>query len=118
MILTEGKTRHVSCLGEMLPIRDALEVVGGKWKVLILTSIMQGNRRFKEIERSIPKLNPKVLSKELKDLEEHQLIKRVVHEEYPVRIEYTATEYSYSLKRVMQELHAWGTNHHQKLFGK
>jgi len=54
----------------------------------------------------------------LKDLEEHQLIKRVVHEDYPVRIEYTATEYSYSLKRVMQELHAWGTNHHQKLFGK
>jgi len=63
MILTEGKTKHLACLGEMLPIRDALEVVGGKWKVLILTSIMQGNRRFTEIERSIPKLNPKRLFK-------------------------------------------------------
>ena len=118
MILTEGKTKHVSCLGEMLPIRDALEVVGGKWKVLILTSIMQGNRRFKEIERSIPNLNPKVLSKELKDLEEHQLISRVVHDDYPVRIEYRATEYSYTLKKVMTELHSWGTSHHKKLFGK
>lgn len=118
MILTEGKTKHVACLGEMLPIRDALEVVGGKWKVLILTSIMQGNRRFKEIERSIPNITPKVLSKELKDLEEHQLINRVVHDDYPVLIEYLATEYFHSLKKVMMELHAWGTNHHQKLFGE
>lgn len=79
---------------------------------------MQGNRRFKEIERSIPNLNPKVLSKELKDLEEHQLVSRVVHDDYPVRIEYTATEFSYSLKDVMTALHAWGANHHKKLFGK
>ena len=118
MILTEGKTKHVACLGEMLPIRDALEVVGGKWKVLILTSIMQGNRRFTEIERSIPKLNPKVLSKELKDLEEHKLVERVVHDDYPVRIEYIATDYSHSLKQVMLELHTWGVNHHKKLFAK
>jgi DNA-binding HxlR family transcriptional regulator len=118
MILTEGNNRQVACLGQMLPIRDALEVVGGKWKVLILTSIMQGNRRFTEIERSIPHLNPKVLSKELKDLEEHRLIKRIVHEDYPVRIEYVATEYSHSLKKVMVELHAWGVNHHREVFGK
>ena len=118
MILTEGNNPQVVCLEQMLPIRDALEIVGGKWKILILTAIMQGNHRFKEIERSIPKISPKVLAKELKDMEMHQLIKRVVHEEYPVRIEYLATEHALSLKKVMLELHAWGIAHHQKMFGK
>ncbi|RTQ45389.1 transcriptional regulator [Hymenobacter gummosus] len=119
MLLTDGTTKQLHCLAQVQPIRDALEVVGGKWKVLVLTSIMQGSRRFREIETSIPKLNPKVLAKELKDLEEHQLIRRTVYEDdYPVRIEYTATEYAYTLKQVMLELHAWGENHRRKVFGK
>lgn len=119
MILTEGDSKQVACLAQMLPIRDALEVVSGKWKILILTAIMHGNRRFTEIERSIPSLNPKVLAKELKDLEEHQLVQRIVHDdESPVLIEYVATEYSHTLRKVMLELHAWGVNHHKQLFGK
>ena len=100
----------------MLPIRDALEVVSGKWKILILTSLMHGNQRFTEIQRSIPNINPKVLSKELKDLEEHQLIQRIVHDDDPVFIEYLATDYARTLKKVMLELHTWGVNHHKKLF--
>ncbi|GAB4012535.1 helix-turn-helix transcriptional regulator [Spirosoma sp. KCTC 42546] len=118
MILTEGDTKTIDCIGQMLPIRDALDVISGKWKVLILTSVMQGNRRFTEIQASIPKINPKVLSKELKDMEEHQLIQRIVHDSSPVLIEYVATEYSRTLKRVMMELHAWGVNHRKQLFGK
>jgi len=116
MILSEGENRRIECLKQMLPIRDALEVVSGKWKILILTSLMHGNQRFTEIQRSIPNINPKVLSKELKDLEEHQLIKRIVHDDYPVFIEYVATEYAQSLRKVMQELHTWGVNHQKKLF--
>ncbi len=118
MILIEGQTKQINCIEQMLPIRDALDVIGGKWKVLILSSIMQGNRRFTEIKTSIPKINPKVLSNELKDLEEHQLIDRIVHEGPPVFIEYIATEYARSLKQVMIELHGWGVNHRKKLFGK
>jgi DNA-binding HxlR family transcriptional regulator len=118
MILTESESKQVRCLEQMLPIQDALDVMGGKWKVVILSSIMQGNRRFKEIERSIPKISPKILSKELKDMEEHQLIHRITHEDYPVSIEYVATEYARSLKNVMMELHAWGVNHRKKLFDK
>ena len=86
--------------------------------MLILTSIMHDNRRFMEIQRSIPEINPKVLSKELKDMEEHQLIKRIVHDEHPVLIEYVATDYSRSLKKVMMELHSWGTNHRKQILGK
>ena len=118
MILTEGDSRQVACLAQMLPIRDALEVVSGKWKILILTSMMHGNRRFTEIARSIPKLTAKVLAKELKDLEEHQLVEHIVHDDYPTSIEYFATKYSHSLKKLMLELHAWGINHHKQLFGK
>lgn len=118
MILTKGKTKHVDCLDQLLPIRDALDVISGKWKVLILTSIMRDNRRFGEIQRSIPKINPKVLSKELKDMEEHQLINRIVDENNPGLIEYIATDYSHSLKKVMMELYSWGVNHRKQLLGK
>ena len=118
MILTEGQTKSIDCIDQMLPIRDALDVISGKWKVLILTSIMRGNRRFTEIQTSIPKINPKVLSKELKDMEEHQLIKRIVHADYPVLIEYIATDYSRTLKKVMMELHAWGVNHRKQILGQ
>ncbi len=118
MILTEGQSKQISCIEQMLPIRDALDVIGGKWKVLILTSIMQGNRRFTEIKASIPKMHPKVLSSELKDMEEHQLIERVVYNDHPAFIEYVATDYSRSLKSVMMELHEWGVNHRKKIIGK
>ncbi|MGI4874723.1 MAG: winged helix-turn-helix transcriptional regulator [Janthinobacterium lividum] len=72
---------------------------------------------LQEIQTSIPNINPKVLSKELRDLEEHQLIKRMVHNEYPVLIEYVVTEYAQSLKKVLLELHAWGAAHRQKILG-
>lgn len=119
MLLIEGSTRQLDCLSQIRPIRDALDVVGGKWKVLILTAIMRGNGRFTDIQTNVPGINPKVLAKELKDLEEHQLIRRLVHEdEYPVRIEYVATDYARTLKKVMLELHDWGVEHRRRVFGK
>lgn len=106
------------CLMTMLPIRDALDVISGKWKIMILVSIKFKNKRFREIERSIPKITSKVLAKELKDLEQHKLIKRTVYDDYPVVIEYTLTDYAKSLEKVMKELHSWGVNHRKKIIGK
>lgn len=103
------------CLARMLTVRDALDVISGKWKVLIIISIMSGNKRFREIERSIPKISSKVLAKELKDLEEHQLIKRTVYDESPVLVEYTATDYVFTLEKVIEELHHWGLNHRKRI---
>lgn len=102
----------------MLPIRDALDVISGKWKMMILISIKHNNKRFREIERSIPKISSKVLAKELKDLEQHKLIKRTVYDDYPVSIEYTLTDYALTLERVMNELHTWGLNHRKQILGK
>ncbi len=118
MSKTSDKTQHGKCLSQMLPVRDALDVISGKWKMMILISIIHGNKRFREIERSIPKITSKVLAKELKDLEEHQLIKRTIYDDYPVLIEYTTTEYVKSLEKVMKQLHIWGVNHRKKMFGK
>lgn len=109
---TEMVSRH------LLPVRDALDALSGKWKLLIIVSLMQGNKRFKEIERSIPRLSSKVLAKELRTLEEDQLIERKVFDTYPVSIEYTLTEHSKSLKDVVSELYKWGTLHREKMLNK
>lgn len=106
------------CQSKMKGVRDALDVINGKWKLIIIISIMDGNNRFGEIEKSIPKINPKVLSKELKDLEEHKLIKRTVQDDYPVVIKYSVTEYVNSLGKVLDALHEWGVNHRKKIFEK
>ncbi|MGQ3013869.1 MAG: winged helix-turn-helix transcriptional regulator [Flavobacteriales bacterium] len=112
------ESTQTECLARMLTVRDALDVISGKWKVLIIISIMSGNKRFREIERSIPKISSKVLAKELKDLEEHQLIKRTVYDALPVLVEYTATDYVFTLEKVIEELHNWGLNHRKKIIGQ
>lgn len=112
------KKKHGDCVSDMLPIRDALDVINGKWKMLILVSLLHGNRRFSEIQRSIPKINAKVLAKELKDLEQHKLVQRTVYNDYPVLIEYTTTDHAKTLKKVMSELYAWGVMHRKKIIGR
>lgn len=107
-----------ACLSKMLAVRDTLDVINGKWKVMILVSIEHGNSRFKDIERSIPKITSKVLAKELKDLEEHKLIVRTVYDDTPVIIEYTTTAYSRTLGKVMNELYNWGVNHRKKIMAE
>lgn len=100
----------------LLPVRDTLDIIGGKWKILILISLWEGNNHFREIERSIPGLSTKVLSKELKDMEANRLVVRTVLNGFPVRTKYTPTEHSKTLRRVISELREWGVNHRKKIF--
>ncbi|MDO6435789.1 helix-turn-helix domain-containing protein [Cyclobacterium sp. 1_MG-2023] len=112
------KMEHKECMSALLPVRDTLDIIGGKWKILILISIWEGNKHFREIERSIPKLSTKVLSKELKDLEANHLITRSVINGFPVRTEYKPTDYSKTLEKVILELQQWGINHRKKIFSE
>lgn len=96
-------------------IQDTLFVLGGKWKLPIILSIYSGNRRFNDISNSIPKITNRVLSKELKHLEENFLIKRTVIEEYPIRIEYNVTDYAYGLEEVIAPMESWGKKHKLKI---
>ncbi|MBC9915398.1 helix-turn-helix transcriptional regulator [Chitinophaga varians] len=108
---------HKDCLGVIMPVRDALDVINGKWKLPIIIAISRGHKRFRDIERNIPKITSKVLSKELKDLEAHKLLKRSVFDSQPVSVEYTLTPYAATLNPVIDALYAWGTEHRKTIFG-
>lgn len=111
------KKEHLDCLNTVKPVRDALDVISGKWKLLIIISISVGNCRFTDIQESIPGITPRALAKELKDLEHHMLIKRLIVESYPVKISYTLDDYAKSLTPVIDALKDWGINHQKKLDG-
>lgn len=110
-----SKKVHRDCLDILKPVRDALDVINGKWKLPIIISIEVGNERFTDIQESIPGISPKVLAKELKDLEQHKLIKRVVIEDYPVKILYKQQTYADTLNPVIHALKDWGVNHRKKI---
>jgi DNA-binding HxlR family transcriptional regulator len=96
-------------------VQDTLYVVNGKWKLPILMAMYEGTDRFRELQRNISGITPRVLSKELKELEANKLIQRNVHDTYPVSITYTLTPYSYSLTPVVDEMITWGQQHRKKI---
>ncbi|MCO6148061.1 helix-turn-helix domain-containing protein [Flavobacterium sp. NRK1] len=106
---------HDKCLGMILPVRDALDVLSGKWKLPILVALNLGNKRFGEIAREIPKITDRMLSKELRELEMHGLVKRTVYDTIPVVIEYSATDYGHTLDKVISELRNWGVEHRRRV---
>src|SRR3954462_4926489 len=112
------KKAHSSCLDTVKPVRDALDVLQGKWKLPIIISIGVGNDRFTDIQDSIPGITPKVLAKELKELEQHKLIKRIITEDYPVKITYKPEPYADTLTPIIYALKDWGLNHRDKMFNK
>lgn len=105
------KKPYNDCLNTVKPVRDALEVINGKWKLSIIISVGVGNERFTDIQDSIPGITPKVLAKELKELEQHKLIRRVVIEDYPIKIVYKSEDYASTLTPIIYALKEWGINH-------
>ena len=103
------------CAKMLLPVKDALDILNGKWKIQIILSLSFGIKRFKQIQREIPGLTPKMLSKELKDLEINGLLERRVYDSLPVAIEYEITPYGKTLNPLIGELHKWGTKHRKRI---
>jgi DNA-binding HxlR family transcriptional regulator len=103
------------CVRMILPVKDALEVLSGKWKLPIIVSLTLGTKRFRQIAREIGGITDKMLSKELKELEENQLVKRTVHNTFPPKVEYEITEHGQSLHYVIKELRKWGLKHREKI---
>ncbi|MFM2291925.1 MAG: hypothetical protein RIS29_1738 [Bacteroidota bacterium] len=90
------------------PVTATLELIGGKWKTIILYSLTNGTRRFGEIAVRIPDISRKVLTEQLKELEADGLIKREEFKEIPPRVEYSLTELGRSLSSVFNALEIWG----------
>lgn len=105
------------CKRQLLPVQDALEIISGKWKLQIILTLTFGKKRFKQIQRELPGLTPKMLSKELKDLEMNELAVRHVYDTTPVTVEYELTPYGKSLQPLIKELHSWGTKHRKRIIG-
>lgn len=100
------------CAGALNAVGDALYVIGGKWKLRIIIALSEGNKRFNELQRTVHGISARVLSNELKDLEENGFIARRVHSEAtPVIVEYEVTDYADTLGDVLTALRQWGTMH-------
>ena len=93
------------------PVETTLMLIGDKWKVLILRDLMPGTKRFGELQRSIGSVSQKVLTAQLRDMEEQGLVHRQVYAEVPPRVEYSLTAFGRSLKRVLDAMFAWGTQY-------
>jgi len=120
MAITKKKAEftHENCQDLIRPVRDALEVLSGKWKLAIIGSLSFGKKRFKQISKEVNGITDKVLSKELKDLEANQLVKREVYDTFPPTVEYSITQHGRSLENVIDELRRWGLSHRKKIIGR
>lgn len=88
-------------------MQSALEVLGGKWTFLIIYTLLNGKKRFKELERAVLGINTRMLVKELKSLEAHQIINRKAYATIPPTVEYSLTEKGRQLEPTMTELNKW-----------
>lgn len=97
------------------PVETTLTLIGNKWEVLILRDLMEGTKRFGELRRSVGHISQKVLTSQLRAMEEAGLVHREVFAEVPPRVEYSLTPLGKSLKPVMDALRDWGTEYKRHL---
>ena len=107
----EAKTRP-AC-----PVETTLTLIGDKWKVLILRDLMPGTKRFGELRKSVGSVSQKVLTAQLRDMEEKGLVHREVYAEVPPRVEYSLTDLGKSLKPILDALQSWGEDYKAKNSG-
>lgn len=88
-----------------------LKLIGDKWKVLIIRDLLTGTKRFGELKKSLGNISQKVLTSNLRSLEENGLLIRKVYAEVPPKVEYTLTDLGYSLKPILDSMSTWGTEY-------
>lgn len=104
---------------EIMAVHDAMDILSGKWKISIISSICYYNkRRFSDILNDVQGISNKMLSKELKELEINKLIKRTVLDTQPISVQYQLTEYGMTLKTIINNLAEWGIEHRKVIIGK
>ena len=96
------------------PVETTLSLIGDKWKVLILRDLLPGTKRFGELKRSIGNVSQKVLTAQLRAMEENGLLTRTVCAEVPPKVEYTLTDLGKSLKPILDAMQSWGEDYKLK----
>ncbi|MCD7035501.1 winged helix-turn-helix transcriptional regulator [Metabacillus sp. GX 13764] len=97
-----------------IPVEATLEVIGGKWKVVILCHLTKGTKRTSELKRLMPGITQKMLTQQLRELETDGVILRQVYNQVPPKVEYSLSEYGWSLQPILDSLCEWGECHLQK----
>lgn len=100
------------------PVETTLTLIGDKWKVLILRDLMPGTKRFGELKKSIGNVSQKVLTAQLRDMEQSGLVNRKAYAEVPPRVEYSLTELGRSLEPVLNAMWSWGEGYKSSIEGK
>ena len=113
--MAKSKFSIARCAASLAAVGDALYAIGGKWKLRIIIALSERKKRFNDLHRTVTGISAKVLSNELKELEMHGFIKRIVYIKKPVVVEYELTDYSNTLEHVIQSLSEWGIMHKKKV---
>jgi DNA-binding HxlR family transcriptional regulator len=114
-MILDAPLSKIECASSLNNVMDTLYVLGGKWKLPLILSLVQAPKRFGEIMKEVEGISPKILAKELKDLEMNEFVIRRVYATTPVTIIYEATDYSRTLRHVLHELSNWGEQHRERI---
>lgn len=106
------------CQHKLMVTRDTLEVIQGKWRIPIIIALTFGEKRFGELQKEIVDISPKMLSQELKALEENKIITRTLYDSMPVTVEYALTPLGASMKKMLDEILDWGVHFRKEVVGK
>ena len=102
----------------VLAINDTINVINGKWKMAIIGSLFFGKKRYGELEKEIPKINSRMLSKELRDLEANGIVTRKVYDTIPVTVVYELTKSGQAFRKVLDVMLEWGLKHRKNTIGR
>lgn len=98
-------------MGFNIPVEATLDVIGGKWKVVIMCHLIKGDKRTSEFKRLMPGITQKMLTQQLRELEQDGVLKRKIYEQVPPKVVYSLTEYGWSLRPILDSMCAWGDQH-------
>ena len=110
MIVAKAKNELPAC-----PVETTLTLISDKWKVLILRDLLPGTKRFGELRKSIGHVSQKVLTAQLRQMEQSGLVNRKVYAEVPPKVEYSLTDVGYSLKPILDAMWTWGEEYQKKM---
>lgn len=101
-----ARKKAVSC-----PVEQTLEIIGGRWKVFVIHELLQGTRRFNELERALVGVSHRTLTQQLRELEQFGIVRREVFGEVPPKVEYSLTPLGRSMQPVLMAMHQWAVEH-------
>ncbi|WP_316751500.1 helix-turn-helix domain-containing protein [Pedobacter gandavensis] len=116
--MTTKKHDNYECKKTIMAVHDAMDVLNGKWKISIVAALCFNRKRYSDLLKDVRGISGKMLSRELKEMELNQLVKRTVFDTQPVTVQYELTPYGQNLKTVIKNLAMWGLEHRKQITGK